>query len=104
VDQSLNVLAKTADDTTTAWNLNTTKTLAISGGYTPTTDLPVYLGIMVAATTVPTLVQVGISTVIGGLTPMIAATSTTGLTTPASLGATAGALTALNGLAYAYVS
>lgn len=104
VDKNLNVLAKTADDTTTAWNLNATKTLAISGGYTPTTTIAVYAGIMVAATTVPTLIQVGISTVVGGITPMIAATSTTGLTTPASLGATAGALTALAGLAYAYVS
>lgn len=105
VDQSLNVLAKTADDTSTAWSTNAPKTLAISGGYTPTTDLAVYLGIVVAAGTVPTLIAVGVSTTVGGLTPMISATSTTGLTNPASLGATAGALTVLSGgLAYAYVS
>lgn len=104
VDQALNVLAKTVDDTTTAWSANAAKTLAISGGYTPTADIAVFLGINVTATTVPTLTQVGIATAVGGLTPMIAATSTTGLTNPASLGATAGALTALAGLPYAYVS
>jgi hypothetical protein len=104
VDQSLNVLAKTVDDTTTAWNLNAPKTLAISGGYTPVIDMPVYLGVMVAATTVPTLQAVGVSSAVGGLTPILAATSTTGLTNPASLGATAGALTALANLTYAYVS
>lgn len=104
VDQSLNVLAKTVDDTTTAWAANAAKTLSIAGGYTPATDKAVYLGIVVAAATVPTLTQISIATPVGGLTPMIAATSTTGLTNPASLGATAGALTALAGLPYAYVS
>ncbi len=104
VDQSLNVLAKTADDTSTAWAGNAAKTLTISGGYTPATDIAVYVGINVTATTVPTLQCIGVPSLIGGITPMIAATSTTGLTNPASLGSTAGSLTALANLAYAYVS
>lgn len=104
VDQSLNVLAKTADATTAAWGADALRSFSISGGYTPVVDIPVYLGIVVVAGTVPTLRQVGITSLATGKVPILAATADTGLTNPASLGATTGALTALPNLAFAYVS
>ncbi len=49
------LLARSADDTTTAWAANTIKTLAMTTPYrVPVSDF-YYVGIMVAATTVPTL-------------------------------------------------
>lgn len=107
VDQSLNVLRKTADQTTTAWAANTAKTLALATTYTPTVDTPVYAGVLVVATTVPTFV--GSVVTAGGsghtaLAPKMAGQSTGSLTTPASLGATAAALSTASDLAYAYLS
>lgn len=107
VDQSLNVLAKTNDDTTTAWAGNSAKTLTISGGYTPADDIAVYAGIVVAATTVPTLAvqQLASGSNIATLAPKLSGNSTTGLTNPASLGATAAAISGNeNIIPYAYVS
>lgn len=107
VDQALNVLRKTADQTTTAWAASTAKTLALATTYTPTSDTPLYAGVMVKATTVPTFVGSVMSA--GGtghtaLTPKFAGQSTGSLTTPASLGATAAALTPIGDLPYAYLS
>lgn len=105
IDSSLNVLAKSADDTTTAWGANTLKTLNLSSAYRTTYSGLHYLGIVVVATTVPTMAVVNVSSgTFSTITPVMAATSTTGLTDPASLGATAGALTATTVVPYAYVS
>lgn len=105
VDTALNVLGKTADDTSTAWAANTPKTLTLSAPYTPTADTPVYVGLLVVASTVPTLVGVNIQAAnLSAVSPGLAGNSTTGLTTPASLGAAAAALTASAVLPYAYVS
>jgi hypothetical protein len=103
-DLNLNKLAVTADDTTTAWAANAAKTLAISPSFTPTYTGLHYIGIMVKATTVPTLS--GSATRIGvtGLTPKTAGTSTSGLTNPASAPATAAALTAIAATPYIYTS
>lgn len=106
VDQALNVLATTADQTSTAWATETLKTVALTSPYTPTVVKPVYAGIMVKATTVPTLY--GSDTGASGsgaanLSPPISGLSTSSLTTPASLGATAGALSTSE-LAYAYLT
>lgn len=107
VDQSLNVLAKTVDDTTTAWAANSVKTLALSAAYTPTNDTAVYAGIVVVAATVPTLVGLQLA---GGSNivlqaPKMSGNSTAALTNPASLGATANAISGgENQQAYAYVS
>lgn len=49
------LLYQTADQTTTAWAANTTKTLALSTAYTVTTTGVHWVGIMVTATTPPTL-------------------------------------------------
>ncbi len=107
IDQALNVLAKTADDTSTAWSANTVKTLALSATYRPSVNTPVYIGIVVAAATPPTLagpVISNTSSAVHSIVPMIAASSTTGLTNPASLGATAAALTQVAGQGYAYLT
>jgi len=49
------LLAQTADQTTTAWAANTTKTLALSSPYTVLRTGVYWVGIMVTATTPPTL-------------------------------------------------
>lgn len=54
-DINRNLLATTADQTSTAWAANTIKTLAVTAPYTiPTTGL-YYLAFMMVATTVPTM-------------------------------------------------
>lgn len=49
------LLAQTADQTSTAWAANTTKTLALSSAQTIGTTGYYWVGVMVAATTPPTL-------------------------------------------------
>lgn len=49
------LLAQTADQTSTAWAANTTKTLALASPYTVLRTGVYWVGIMVAATTPPTL-------------------------------------------------
>lgn len=50
------LLAQTADQTSTAWAANTTKTLALATAQTITVTGIYWVGIMVAATTPPTLI------------------------------------------------
>lgn len=104
IDTSLNVLRKTADDTSTAWNANATKTLTLSSTYTPTAAIEVYVGVVIVATTPPSLLRSNAASGVLTALPYHGATSTTGLTNPASLGATAGALTGGSNPFYAYVS
>ena len=49
------LIAQTADQTSTAWAANTTKTVALSAAYTVPKTGVYWVGIMVKATTVPTL-------------------------------------------------
>lgn len=83
-DASRNLLAATADQTSTAWAATTLKTLAVVTPYTiPTTGL-YYLGIFMAATTVVTLKGGTARTggQLAGTAPIINGTSaSTGLTT-----------------------
>lgn len=101
---NLSVLAKTVDDTTTAWGASTAKTLALSPAYTASADEAVYLGVVVVAAGMPTILSQTVSSIAGGVAPNIGGNSTTGLTTPASLGATAGAITATGAILYGYCS
>ncbi len=87
VDASLNVLAKTVDDTTTAWGGNAEKTLVITGGYTPSNDIAVYLGIVVVATTPPTVFGLSVNTLMQKA-PVIGFISGATYSDPASVGAT----------------
>lgn len=59
MDRSGNVVAKTVDDLTTAWAATAVKTLAITGGYTPSNAIELYVGILVTAATPPSLWRPG---------------------------------------------
>lgn len=90
-DSSYNLLRSSTNDTTTAWAANSKKTLALTSAFTTTYSGIHYLGIMVTATTVPTIK--GNTAKVGGqlnaAAPSMGGTSTTGLTT--ALPATAAA-------------
>lgn len=82
-DGNRNLRAQSANQTTTAWAANTVKTLAMTTPYrVPTTGL-YYIGIMVTATTVPTLKGFAAKTgaQLAGQVPILHGNSTTGLTT-----------------------
>lgn len=90
-DSSYNLLRSSTNDTTTAWAANSKKTLALTSSFTTTYSGIHYLGIMVTATTVPTLKGNTAKTggQLGGAAPSMGGTSTSGLTT--ALPATAAA-------------
>lgn len=108
-DKDRVALARTADQTTTAWAATTRKTLAIAQttagaatSYTTTYTGLHYLGVMIAAGTPPTLIGEGTMPVVHGDTPGLGSTST-GQTTPPTV--TAGAFTAAafgSGLGYLF--
>lgn len=78
-----NLLAQSANQTTTAWAANTVKTLAMTTPYRVPTSGPYYIGIMMVATTVVTTKGFAVKTggQLSGTTPILHGTSTTGLTT-----------------------
>lgn len=105
VDRSGNVLAKTVDDTTTAWAGNTVKTLNLSSTYTPTNAIEVYVGVVVVAATPPSLSRPGSApgSAIGS-GGGFGDSANTGLTNPASLGATVSGVPPGQSAFYAYIS
>jgi parallel beta-helix repeat protein len=94
----------TADDTTTAWAANTAKTLNLGTPYLTTYDGLYYLGIMVAAGTVPSLHAVVSLLAVTGLAPVLYGNADTGQTTPPVAPFTAAAPTASGVIVYGYVS
>ncbi len=114
-DQNYNALAVTADNTTTAWGTQTLRSLAIghtysagwnvASSFTTTYTGVYYLGIMVNATTVPTLVGGSINGTAAALTPVTGFTDTshTGLTVPTGAPALATVSTVLGVFPYAVV-
>jgi hypothetical protein len=92
-------LARTADQTTTAWAANTVKTLAIAQttagsatSYTTTYTGLHYLGVMIKATTVPSLVSEGsVADFLASVSPGFGGTDA-GMSTPPTV--TSGAFTA----------
>lgn len=101
----LTILAVTPDDTTNPWLANLPKTLTLGSPYTvPAGIYRIFAGQMVKATTPPN--SMGRSTSITTVTqetPQITARSTTGLTTPLTVG-TAFTLTAGFGIPYCVFS
>jgi len=92
------LIAQTADQTTTAWAADTTKDLALSTPYLVTKPGVYYAGIMVKASTVPSLVGVtlaraALSTGFLSTDVVLSQTSGTGLTDTAP--ATIGTVTAI---------
>jgi hypothetical protein len=104
LDVNRNRLAVTTDDGATAWASSSKKALNFASAYTVPSSGFYYLGIMVNATTVPTLLclNVGASSVMGEV-PILGGNADTGLTTPASAPSPATALGTIGNVAYAFV-
>jgi hypothetical protein len=103
---SLQQVAHTSDDTTTAWAANATKTLTLTAPYTVLGGVHgLYVGIMVKATGVPNLYSQATvaSAPVHQLAPQLSAGSTTGLTTPLTDG-TVVAFTTGGSMAWAMLS
>lgn len=103
-DGNRNLLAQSANQTTTAWPSNTVKTLAMTTPYRVPTSGLYYIGYFMTATTVATL-KGGTARTGGQLAntaPIIYGTSTTGLTT--ALPNPAAAITGSTASIYASVS
>jgi hypothetical protein len=100
-DSSRNLLRQSTS-VTTAWAASTAKTFTLSSTFTTTYTGLHYIGLMIAATTVPTLMASTGVTVINNLPPITTGSSSTGLTTTAPN--PAAALTATTFTPYAYVS
>jgi hypothetical protein len=104
-DSSRAPLRLTADDTSTAWSSNTAKTLNLSSTFQTTYAGWYYVGIMVKATTVPTVMGVGsLGATLRAVAPITSGTSSTGLTDPASCPNPAGAISSALNILYAEVS
>jgi hypothetical protein len=96
------LLRATTNDTNVAWAQNTVKTINLTATYTPDEDMPIYIGIMVTAGTVPSLTVANNTVAANTIVPILQGTSTTGLTT--SLPNPAAAITAAAGVPYAYLT
>jgi len=103
-DQNRICLALTANATTAAWAANAVKSLALTSPFVTTYSGLHYLGVMVAATTVPTLTGTASTAQANAIAPIQAGTSNTGQTTPPGLPFTASAITASANVPYAYIT
>lgn len=107
-DSSGVVKAVTADDTSPTWSANAAKTFTFGTPYTIPVGGLYYLGIMFAYSsggTVPTLSGITETlTVVNGLTPPLAVTSTSSMTTPPALASTQTIGAVKSVIAYAYAS
>lgn len=99
---ALALVGQTADDTSTAWAANSAKTLSFATPLVTTYSGLYYLGILVAAGTVPSLAGGTMLNVVQNIVPKLSGTSTTTLTDTAP--GTAGAITNSTARIYAYVS
>lgn len=102
-DNALGKLAVTVDDTNVAWGATTAKTLSLTPFTTTYSGLH-YIGVMVKATTPPSLAGAAVQGGITALIPKLAGLSTAGLTNPASAPNPAAAITSFGATIYAYVS
>ena len=82
-DSSRNLLAESANQTTSAWAANSVKTLAMTTPYRVPTSGLYYIGYYMTATTVPTLKGFTAKTggQLAGTAPILHGSSSTGLTT-----------------------
>lgn len=103
-DKSRGLLAQSANQTTTAWAANTARTLAMTSPYRVPKSGLYYIGIMVTASTVPTIHggAAKANAIIANTPPVLHGASTTGLTT--SLPNPAGAITGGTTSIYAAVT
>jgi hypothetical protein len=102
-DDALGLLRQSTDDTSVAWAANTVKTFTLSSTFVTTYSGLHYLGLLITASTVPTMSGAGTTTtIISNIPPIIGGNSTTGLTGTAPN--PAAAITINNGHYYANVS
>jgi hypothetical protein len=103
-DQNRVALRLTTNATNAAWAANTSKLLALTAPFVTTYTGLHYLGVMVAAGTVPTLTG-GVTTAqVNTIPPIAYGSANTGLTTPPGLPFTANALTGLANTPWGYVT
>lgn len=102
-DSALNLVAQTADQTSTAWAANSYRALPVVTPYRVPTSGLYYVGYFMTATTVPTLKGNAAKTggQLAAASPVLHGTSTTGLTT--ALPNPAGAITGGTSTFYAAV-
>jgi hypothetical protein len=104
-DSARKVLARSANKTTEAWNANSTKSFALESEFTVPSTGAYYMGLLVTATTVPTLhAKESISSFPLNLAPILGGNSTTGLTTPVAINTELAAITGTTRVAYCTVS
>lgn len=101
-DSALGLIGQTGNDTSEAWTANTVKTLAFATPLTTTYSGLHYLGILVTASTPPSLIGQANLAVATGVAPTIGGHSTTGLVGTAP--PTAATITATAPQPWAYVS
>jgi hypothetical protein len=103
-DINRNLVAQTANQTTTAWAANTVKTIALTAAYRVPTSGLYYIGFFMTATTIITMKGHTARTAsqLAGTTPILQGTSSTGLTT--ALPNLAAAITVSTASMYAAVS
>lgn len=108
-DQNLVQLAVTADQTSSAWSAVTSKSLAIAtvasgsaSSFTTTYTGLHYLGIMVAATTTPSIPSKTVQ--VNTAAPLLCGGSDTGQTTPPAFPHTATAISPNSVMVYGYVA
>lgn len=101
-DASRVPLRQSTDDPAATWGTNAEKTFTLSSAFTTTYSGLYYLGVLIAATTPPTLAgQAGVAST-AGIAPVLNGNSSTGLTDTAPN--PAAAPTASTNSPYAYVS
>jgi hypothetical protein len=104
LDQEARVLAVSTDLTNQAWAANTFKQFFFTSQYTPPGPMPVWIGLVVVAGTVPTLAGVGTS--VGAVSvyrPNPVGPGSTGQTVPPAVGSFLGRPGAPSGFPYAVV-
>jgi hypothetical protein len=103
-DQNRVALRLTADALTAAWAANAVKSLALTAPFVTTYTGLHYLGLMVAAGTVPTLTGMASTAQQNAVAPIAAGTSNTGQTSPPGLPFTANAITGSANTPWAWVT
>lgn len=106
LDSTGAVLAVTSDDTTTAWAANTVKTLSLTSAYTVPSSGTYYLAIVITASTTGSYLTPGTpGSAVNALTPVLAYSAGSGLTTPSTVGTVFSPSGApASGYRYGYVS
>jgi hypothetical protein len=100
----LTILAISADDTTATWAINTAKTFAMAAAFTAVRDETLLMFQMIAGTTMPSQMGIGMQNGVLYQSPQIAGRSNTGQTTPLTVGTALATITTAGTYFYGYAS